>query len=177
MDTVADAASQKRVLRRSMRQRRRCVAADPQDLARRSRRIWTSVVELLDAHLAMYQHPAVMLFQSTPTEPDTTSWFAGAGARGWRVHVPLVDGSALRVEPGDADPRTLHAVVFPGLAFTSDGARLGQGGGHYDRFALRLDAGCLRIGVCFAEQLVDRLPTEPHDQRVDVVVTDISRFG
>ena len=36
--------------------------------------------------------------------------------------------------PGDVDPATLDVVVVPGLAFTADGRRLGQGGGHFDRF-------------------------------------------
>lgn len=115
-----------------------------------------------------------MLFESLPTEPDTANWFADAAARGWTTYAPAVDGEALRVMPGDVDPVRLEVVVFPGLAFSADGRRLGQGGGHYDRFARRLDAGCLRIGVCFTEQLLADLPTLPHDERVDVVVTDAS---
>ena len=47
-----------------------------------------------------------------------------------------------------------------------------SGGGHYDRFLAALPAGCLTVGVCFAEQLVDELPVEPHDRPVDVVVSD-----
>ena len=70
--------------------------------------------------------------------------------------------------PGDCS--TLSSC--PGLAFTADGRRLGQGGGHYDRFLPRLRAGCVTIGAAFAEQLVDDLPTEPHDVRLDLVVTD-----
>ena len=61
---------------------------------------------------------------------------------------------------------------MPGLAFTADGRRLGQGGGHFDRFLPRLRPDCLRIGVAFREQLVDDLPTSPHDIAVDVVITD-----
>ena len=57
------------------------------------------------------------------------------------------------------DPALLDVVVVPGLAFTADGRRLGQGGGHFDRFLLRLRPDCLRIGVAFREQLVDDLPT------------------
>ena len=74
--------------------------------------------------------------------------------------------------PGDVDPATLDVVVVPGLAFTPEGARLGQGGGHFDRFLVRLRADCLKIGVCYVEQLVDQLPTAELDVHVDRVVTD-----
>ena len=74
--------------------------------------------------------------------------------------------------PGDVDPTTLDVVVVPGLAFTIDGHRLGQGGGHFDRFLPRLGPDCLTIGVCSHEQLVGELPMAPHDVRVRLVVTD-----
>ena len=78
----------------------------------------------------------------------------------------------LRVVPGDLDPRELDVVVVPGLAFTADGRRLGQGGGHYDRFLPRLRPDCITIGTCFAEQLVADLPTTDDDVRVDHVASD-----
>ena len=89
------------------------------------------------------------------------------------MFLPEVDGPDLRVEPGDADPATLDAVIVPGLAFTTDGRRLGQGGGHFDRFLPRLPAACVTIGVCFHEQLVADLPTSAHDVHVHYVVTDV----
>ena len=84
------------------------------------------------------------------------------------------------------DPRALDVVVVPGLAFTPDGRRLGQGGGHYDRFLPRLRPDCVTIGACFAEQVVADLPTEPHDvaarptsppTRNDVIPDLVDRFG
>jgi 5-formyltetrahydrofolate cyclo-ligase len=60
----------------------------------------------------------------------------------------------------------------PGVAFTAAGHRLGQGGGWYDRFLSGLRPGVARIGVCFAECLVDELPTEAHDVIMDLVITD-----
>ena len=60
-------------------------------------------------------------------------------------------------------------VIVPGLAFTAAGARLGRGGGHYDR--LLASAAITSIGVAFDIQLVDELPLEPHDRGVDLVVT------
>ena len=70
------------------------------------------------------------------------------------------------------DPARVDVVVVPGLAFTADGHRLGQGGGWYDRFLVRLPERVLTVGVGFAEQLVDALPVEPHDVPLDLIVTD-----
>lgn len=133
--------------------------------------MWTQIVDLVTDRCDDRPGLQTMLFESLPTEPDTSVWLADARGRRWTVHVPEVDGPALRVMPGDVDPGDLDVVVVPGVAFTVDGHRLGQGGGHYDRFLLRLRPDCLTIGVCYAEQLVDAVPLEPHDVAVDVVVT------
>jgi 5-formyltetrahydrofolate cyclo-ligase len=158
----------KRELRAAMREVRRAIAADPADRLARSARIWDAVV----AAASIRSGRRVMLFEGLPTEPDTNGWFAWCQDHDVAVFAPAVDGPDLRVEPGDVDPAVLDVVVVPGLAFTPDGRRLGQGGGHYDRFLPRLRAGCLTVGAGFAEQLVDDLPTEPHDVRLDLVVTD-----
>lgn len=77
-----------------------------------------------------------------------------------------------------ARPRTLRAVLVPGLAFDRGGARLGRGGGFYDRFleGVGRPAGPILIGVCFEAQLVERVPVEAHDYRVDRLVTEASRL-
>jgi 5-formyltetrahydrofolate cyclo-ligase len=72
------------------------------------------------------------------------------------------------------DPAVVDAAVLPGVAFDPRGGRLGAGGGHYDRLLARLPTETTRIGVGFACQLVPHVPTEPHDQRVEVVVTEAS---
>ncbi|MBA2480170.1 MAG: 5-formyltetrahydrofolate cyclo-ligase [Planctomycetes bacterium] len=60
------------------------------------------------------------------------------------------------------------AVIVPGIAFASDGRRLGQGAGYYDR-ALATHRG-LTIGVGYSCQRCDDLPVEPHDRAVSAVV-------
>lgn len=167
-----DVAERKAALRREMRALRAAISANVDERSCRSQQIWDGIVELVLVRLRRRRPvPTIMLFESTPTEPDSRWWYADALARGWRTFAPAVDGPDLHVVPGNLDPLLLDVVVFPGLAFTAGGARLGQGGGHYDRFAARLDGSCLRIGACYAEQLVAELPTEPHDQRVDAVVS------
>lgn len=71
-------------------------------------------------------------------------------------------------------PEDLDVVLVPGVAFDRFGNRLGYGGGYYDGFLKGLDA--VKIGLAYAFQLVDRLPTNARDQRVDYVVTEAGVF-
>lgn len=68
-------------------------------------------------------------------------------------------------------PDALDALLIPGVGFDERGNRLGYGGGHFDRLLGRLRRGAVTIGVALDEQIVESLPTEPHDKRVDVIVT------
>ena len=168
------AAEAKRALRAEIREVRRRIAADPADRLARSSRIWARIVALsgLDTRSGTGRPPAVLLFESLPTEPETAGWIRWCHDHDVAVYLPEVDEPALRVQPDDLDPAALDVVVVPGLAFTVDGRRLGQGGGHFDRFLPRLRAGCVTIGAAFAEQIVDDLPTEPHDVHLTHVATD-----
>ena len=65
------------------------------------------------------------------------------------------------------EPATLELIFVPGVAFTSDGRRLGRGGGYYDRFLADLPPTTWRIGVCHARQLRADLPIDGHDVPVD----------
>ncbi len=76
-----------------------------------------------------------------------------------------------------ADPSEIDVVLVPGLAFSAEGHRLGQGGGFYDKFLPLLRPQCLTIGVCFHEQVVPHVPGEEHDLAVDCVVTDRGPLG
>lgn len=67
------------------------------------------------------------------------------------------------------EPRHLGVVLTPGLAFDRNGGRLGQGGGWYDQV---LPSVKLSIGICFDCQLIDSIPQEAHDARVDMIVTE-----
>lgn len=70
------------------------------------------------------------------------------------------------------EPERLAMVIVPALGFDRAGRRLGTGGGYYDRFLPRLSPQALRVGWAFSLQVVDRLPAEPHDRGVDVIVTE-----
>lgn len=68
-------------------------------------------------------------------------------------------------------PEEVAAILVPGLGFTAGGERLGRGAGFYDRF-LKNYPEALRIGVAFHDQLLAKLPTDPWDEKVDVILTD-----
>ncbi len=77
-----------------------------------------------------------------------------------------------------ANARALNPDVLflPLVGFTAAGDRLGQGGGHYDRY-LAENLGRIAIGLAWDVQLCDNLPTEPHDQRLDAVITPTRMYG
>lgn len=62
-------------------------------------------------------------------------------------------------------------IVVPGVAFDRHGNRIGRGRGYYDRF-LRQHLEVKRIGICFDFQLVEEVPTEPFDIRMDEVISE-----
>jgi 5-formyltetrahydrofolate cyclo-ligase len=66
---------------------------------------------------------------------------------------------------------TAEVVVVPAVAVARDGARLGRGGGYYDRALRHARPGAVLVAVVFDDELVDALPAEPHDHRVGAVVT------
>lgn len=61
-------------------------------------------------------------------------------------------------------------IVVPGMAFDRAGNRLGRGRGYYDRF-LSKHPDVRRIGICFDFQLVDEVPAEPFDIKMDEVIS------
>ena len=70
----------------------------------------------------------------------------------------------------DAAEMVPDAVFVPLIGFTAAGHRLGQGGGHYDRW-LAMHPACLAIGLAWDCQCVDALPLEAHDRKLAAVVT------
>ena len=78
--------------------------------------------------------------------------------------------------PAEAEEIEPEVVFVPLLAFTADGHRLGQGGGHYDRW-LAAHPGALAIVLAWDCQLLENLPTEPHDRPLAAVVTPTRLYG
>lgn len=131
----------------------------------------------------------VAMYVSVRNEIDTRPLF-DVWCRDHRVLVPRIEADARMVMvplPGPAAlvpgvkgiptaggatwTGPIDLVIVPGLAFSPAGDRLGYGAGYYDRFlAERRHARA--VGVAYAFQVVSDVPTEPHDVRVDAVITD-----
>ncbi|GMN12452.1 5-formyltetrahydrofolate cyclo-ligase [Altererythrobacter sp. MTPC7] len=89
----------------------------------------------------------------------------------------LVEGPfGIRQPAADAETVVPDALFVPLVAFTDDGARLGQGGGHYDRW-LAGHPDVLPIGMAWDVQQAGTLPTEPHDRLMAAIVTPTRFHG
>lgn len=130
------------------------------------------------------------IYRATPAEPSTDALLADLLARGAQIAVPMrrgakyvwgwVDGSTRwqKRRPGILEPEKaaiaapsdLRVILVPGLAFDAQGGRLGHGQGHFDR--LLADTPALMVGLCCENRLVETVPMEPHDIRMDMVVTE-----
>lgn len=160
-------------------------ALDSRQRLRASAAIFSAVERLPEFRAAR----TVAVFAALPDEPATDKVLARwASTR--RVVLPRVEGDAMRfyacrpdalvfgafgiLEPQGERPcpaGEIDLVVCPGVAFTADGRRLGRGRGYYDRYLGDPAFRGFRVGVCYAHQLVDDLPVEPHDVRMDRVIT------
>ena len=98
--------------------------------------------------------------------------------RAWRDPFGLgdiVDGPFGLRQPADDAPRvTPGTLIVPLVAFNARCERLGQGAGHYDSW-IAAHSGVTTIGLAWDCQLVDEIPTEPHDVALDAIVTE-TRF-
>ena len=70
-----------------------------------------------------------------------------------------IDSSRFPIVPAEA----LDMIVVPLVAFDRTGARLGYGGGCYDRYLPALRPDCQIIGIAFDEQCISHVPTDAHD--------------
>lgn len=84
----------------------------------------------------------------------------------WGIPEPLPERCPL------VDPAQIDLVLVPGVAFDRTGNRLGYGAGFYDRLFQRLPPSALRLACVQDALLVDRVPAEPHDAPVDLLVTE-----
>lgn len=93
----------------------------------------------------------------------------------WRPEDTLApDAFGIPAPPPSAPEVLPNLMITPVLAFDRHGGRLGQGAGHYDRTlaSLRRVRPVFVLGVAFAGQEVDAVPTDAHDQRLDAIVTE-----
>ena len=141
----------------------------------------------------------VGLYRAMPGEAPAARYAAFFSERGHTIALPRFDGAAAPMEfgrhtdpfgetdlepgpygllqpPASAEKLAPDVLFVPLVGFTADGPRLGQGGGHYDRW-LALHPGTTAIGLGWDCQLCEELPVEPHDIPLAAVVTPTRVFG
>ncbi len=94
--------------------------------------------------------------------------------RRWTPETEMVRGAMGILRPSPEAPEVRPSVLLvPLAAFDTRGFRVGYGGGYYDRTLsnLRAQDSVTAVGVAFAEQEVERVPDEPHDERLDWMLT------
>ncbi|QPK64757.1 5-formyltetrahydrofolate cyclo-ligase [Methylomonas sp. LL1] len=69
-------------------------------------------------------------------------------------------------------PNQLDVVIVPGVAFDSEGGRLGNGAGYYDRLLRQVRPDTLLAGVCYQSQLLPAITMQSHDVYMDRVITE-----
>jgi 5-formyltetrahydrofolate cyclo-ligase len=80
-------------------------------------------------------------------------------------------------DPGkEVDPRELDLVMVPGVGFSRDGARMGNGQGYYDRLLDRVRPEAPLIALAYECQLFAELPVSPHDVYMDKVITEKAMY-
>ena len=178
----------KNEIRAAMRARRKAVTPEARKAASEelSRRLF---VENRELGAAISKKGPIAVYLASKEEIDLTDFIAAALSFGCAVAAPrwngteyelvrienletLVKGPHGILEPPAGpvvQPNDVRAWLVPGLAFTKEGGRLGYGGGWYDRFLCKVPKRVPKIGVAYAFQLVDELPTEPHDIRLTFV--------
>ena len=147
----------------------------------------TTILRKLENHKSFIDAKVVMLYSSLPDEVQTHS-FIKKWRNEKRIILPTVIGDdiipvELTKETGFAigdfnilEPQNkpytgeYNLIIVPGVAFDKGGNRIGRGKGYYDRFLCKhLDVK--RIGICFDFQLVDEVPTEDNDIRMDEIIS------
>ena len=180
-------------IRRTMRERRK--ALTPEERTAASEIICAKLAA--DTDIALRVDPfdggaSVAVYLASPQEIDLSPFIRRMLERGVKVVAPRWNGEAYELavlkgldeahlrqgpmeilEPAEAEivsPKDVEVWLVPGLAFTQNGKRLGYGGGWYDRLLADAPKGSLKIGIAHAFQVVDDLPSEPHDVLLSKVV-------
>jgi 5-formyltetrahydrofolate cyclo-ligase len=185
----------KQVLRTALKQRRRehAAAIPAMQLGLLFRRPPEALVRLVP------EGATIGLYHEMPAEAPAGHYARWFFERGHRIALPwFADRAApmafrewtnpyvedlLEPDPfkakqpaSDSAVLTPEVLFVPLVGFSDRGGRLGLGAGHYDRW-LAAHPPRLAIGLAWDCQLVDDLPTEPHDRPLDAVITPTRLYG
>lgn len=192
---MTDIVEYKRLIRKQLRAKARNISRD--ELYRQAKRVFSQIERLplfADAvNIAAYS----ALRDELPTLPFLARWNEEMGKNVW---LPRVNGECLdlvKVDFNDGEPvnlmkmppfdilepigegltdlTTINLFIVPGMAFDRERNRLGRGKGYYDR--LLADIEVPLIGVARDNALFDAIPHEPHDRKMDFIITSSECVG
>lgn len=175
----------KKELRTLIRERKKQHTSE--ELSAYSQSICHSVLERIKREEHCH---TILLYHSLPDEVETHTLIRTLHAEGKKVLLPTVVGDKLELHlyAGEqalstgasygiqessgglfTDYDSIDLAIIPGMAFTKKGDRLGRGKGYYDRLLPQLS--CPLIGIAFPFQMLPSIPCEPHDIRMEEVIT------
>lgn len=179
--------NRKRALRAELRERRRIRTSTEREAAS------TAITAHLRELARGSEVASIAAYLSTPDEPGTRDFLRWAHGEGIRILLPisredgLLDWAPYDGEDEDLDllgmptptsellgPIAINGVdliLVPAACVARDGMRMGWGRGYFDKTLGSME-GCPPVyAVIFDDELVDTVPTEPHDMPVNGVVT------
>jgi len=183
----------KKVLREEMLKRRQSIPMEHRNSAE------VEIVKLLKQWLQTIPKPVgIMGYNATRGEVDVTPVLDEMEASGVNIFLPRVEDRrtgnmtavsmpfpwrkhVIRGAYGIAEPLPdlpatgpdgISVVLVPGVVFDQNFARIGFGGGYYDRFLPQLSTETIKVGVAFAAQVVKKLPRDDHDIPLNAVCTE-----
>lgn len=129
----------------------------------------------------------ILMYHSLPDELST-HLFLEKWHDKKHFYLPRVNGVNLEILPYDesrlelgsfhieeptgdnvVSPDEIELIIVPGVAYDRKGNRLGRGKGFYDRLLKTTKA--TKVGIGYEFQLVDAIPTEPHDVKMNIIIT------
>lgn len=171
----------KKILRQEIKERVASLSANERKESEKR------ILEQLENNLFFRQAKSVLLFWSLPDEIDTHS-FVKKWARQKQLFLPVIQDGKMYIKPYTdekdmaegsfkiLEPQTLlfgdinqiDVFVIPAVAFDKENNRLGRGKGFYDKLLCLVSA--YKIGIAYPEQIVDVIPTEKHDIKMDIIL-------
>jgi len=68
--------------------------------------------------------------------------------------------------------KDIDLVITPGIAFDPNGNRIGYGKGYFDKLFKNLSTNCTKIALAYDFQIIENVPAEKHDKKVEIIVTE-----
>ena len=175
---------EKKEIRKRIRERKKSFSLD------QKRNKSKSIFEKLEKLDHFKESSVIMVYWSMDDEVYTHEFVQNLHGKK-RIILPIVKGDTLILKEfsgmskmkigeqfGIAEPigkpfeevEQLDLIIVPGVAFDEERNRLGRGKAYYDKLLKSTTA--LKVGVCFDFQLIDKVPVDEHDIKMDLIISD-----